>query len=327
MITLAHPWVLLLLPLPWLVWRFAPVHRERVEALRFPFFRRIVKTADIEPGPGAVVRRRTRGQMAAAIAIWALLVLAIAGPQRLGDPVEKVRSARDVVLAIDISGSMDTVDFATPEGDLQQRLAAVKQVVRDFVAQRDGDRVALIVFGTRAFLQAPLTEDLDTIADLVDQTQVGMAGPHTALGDAIGLAIRTFEASEVEQRLMILLSDGADTGSRMSPLNAAEIARDRGVEIHTVAVGDPEGGGENRVDTRTLRDIAARTGGQSFFASDTEALRDTYAQIDRLTPRLVERLSYRPRTPLAHHVLALAAVIGVAALGLLTARKARRTRA
>ncbi|NRB17904.1 MAG: VWA domain-containing protein [Rhodobacteraceae bacterium] len=326
MISLVFPWALIALPLPWVMWRFLPPHRQQVPAVRFPFFRRIVSVAEAKSGPGAVILRRNRVQIITAIAIWILLVLALARPEQLGPPIEITRSARDVVLAIDISGSMDIVDFATPDGGRIQRLAAVRQVVRDFVAERDGDRIALIVFGTQAYLQAPLTEDLATIIDLVDQTEVGMAGPHTAIGDAIGLAIRTFESSDVEQRLMILLSDGADTGSRMSPVNAAEIARSRGVEIHTIAVGDPEAGGDNRVDTRALAEISSRTGGISFFASDVLGLSETYARIDEMVPRLVEQLSYRPRTPLAQYCLGLAALLGVFSLSLLSGRKAWRAR-
>lgn len=323
MISLAAPWWLLLLPLPYLVWRFVPPHRERVPALRFPFFRRIIDTAGVAPGPGAVVLTRNRLQMAAAIAVWCLLVLAIARPERVGEPMEITRSARDLVLAIDISGSMDTRDFKTPDADPQQRLAAVRDVVRAFVDGREGERVALIVFGSRPYLQAPLTDDLATISALLDRTVVGMAGPHTALGDAIGLAIRTFESSEIEQRLLILLSDGSDTASRMSPVNAAETAAAAGIEIVTVGVGDPDATGEDRLDEASLREIAERTGGAYFFAADETALQGVYERIDALAPRALETLSYRPRQSLAHLPLAAAALIGLLALAALHWRSRR----
>lgn len=327
MISLAFPWALLALLLPWLAWRFFPPHRETVPALRFPFFRRIVTAADKTPGPGAAIMSRSRMQMGTAVLIWIMLILALARPERVGDPVEINKAARDVVLAIDISGSMDAVDFTAPDGTKTQRLSAVRNVVRSFVEGRDGDRMALIVFGSRAYLQAPLTEDLTTIVELLDQTDVGMAGPHTALGDAIGLSIRTFETSEIDQRLLILLSDGADTGSRMSPLNAAEIARSKGVEIFTVGVGDPDASGESRVDLKALGDIARRTGGEYFFAADQAGLKDIYLRIDALTPRSVETLSYRPRQSLAHLPLALVAAIGIVALGALHLRARRTPRA
>lgn len=317
MISLAFPWALLALPLPLLVWWLSPPHRQRVPAIRFPFFRRIVEATEQTPQEGAVVVTRTRLQMVVAIAVWCLLVLSVAQPERLGEPIEVTKSARDVVIALDISGSMDAADFVDANGNRMQRLAGVKAVVRDFVADRQDDRMALIVFGSRAFLQAPLTDDTGTIIDLVDQTQVGMAGPHTALGDSIGLAIRTFENSEVEQRLLILLSDGSDTSSRMSPLNAAEIARSSGVEIFTIGVGDPKGTGENWVDTETLADIARRTGGAYFFASDLDGLSGIYARIDELNPRLVEVLSHRPRTALHGYLMALSALIGLVGLAVL----------
>lgn len=311
MIELGFPYALLLLPAPWLVWRFFPPYRQNVASLRFPFFRRITDAAGSEPRPGSVIVARGPLQMGTAIAIWALLVLALARPEHVGEPVEVTKAARDMILAIDISGSMDERDFRDADDKPVQRLDAVKQIVGDFVEERDGDRVALIVFGTQAFVQAPFTEDLLTLRDLLDQTEVGMAGPHTALGDAIGLAIRTFEASEIEQRLLIVLSDGADTGSRMSPVNAAEIAAAKGVEIHTIGVGNPDGSGENRVDTAALQEIAQRAKGEFFFADDLEGLARTYARIEELAPRKVETLSFRPRESLAHWPLALAMLLGL----------------
>lgn len=318
MISFAFLWALLLLPLPLLVWFLIPPHKERVEALRFPFFRQIVSAAGVEAGAGAVVLQRTRMQMSAAILCWFLTVLALAQPERLGAPVEIEKAARDVVIAIDISGSMDRRDFVAPDGSRRQRLAAVKDVVGSFIERRDGDRVALIVFGSRAYLQAPLTEDLDSLAALLDQTEVGMAGPHTVLGDAIGLAIRTFEASDIDDRLLILLSDGGDTASRMDPINAAEIAAAEGVEIHAVAVGDPTGSGEDAVDVPTLRSIASRTGGAFFFADDQDKLEDVYRRIDDIAPREVETLSYRPKTSLSHVPLTGAAAVGLLSLLLLS---------
>ncbi|RAI04335.1 hypothetical protein DLJ53_07790 [Acuticoccus sediminis] len=317
MISLGLPWALLLLPAPLLVWWLVPPRREQVPAVRFPFFRQVVGTAGAEPGPGAVVLSRSRLQMLASILVWALIVLALARPERVGAPVEITRAARDVVLAIDISGSMDTRDFRDETGAPQQRLAAVRDVVRTFVEGREGDRMALIVFGSKAYVQAPLTEDLDTILDLLDRTAVGMAGPHTALGDAIGLAIRTFETSDIDQRLLILLSDGSDTSSRMSPVNAAEIAKSKGVTISTIAVGDPNASGEDRVDLATLKDIAARTGGGAYVASDEAGLAEVYDQIDALTPREGETISYRPRQSLAYLPLLAAALIGTAVVALL----------
>jgi len=317
MISFNSLWVFLLLPLPFLVVWLSPVHRQRASALRFPFFNRIVDAAGIKPNSGAIVLGKTRLQILAAAVIWSLLITGMANPEFLGAPVERTQSARDLILAIDISASMNAVDFTATDGNVIQRLEAVQQVVNEFVAAREGDRVALIVFGSRAYVQAPLTNDLETIIALMSQTEVGMAGPQTAVGDAIGLAIRTFESSDIEQRLLIVLSDGSDTASRMSLVNAAEIANDRNVRIFTIGVGDPNATGDDRVDLQALEDVARITRGQYFFADDETALQAIYKQIDTLAPSEFETQSYRPRTSLFHIPFILAALIGVLTLTVL----------
>ncbi len=326
MIELAFPWALLLLPLPLLSFFLIPPYRQRTPALRFPFFREIVRVSGVQARSGSVVVTKTALQTGAAIVVWILIVVALARPERVGAPIEIEKSARDIMLAIDISGSMDQRDFTGNDGQRIQRLEAVKRVVGDFIETRDSDRVALIVFGTRAFVQSPFTEDLATVRALLQQTEVGMAGPQTVIGDAIGLSIRTFRSSEIEQRLLILLSDGADTGSRMSPVNAAAIAAQNGVEIITVAVGDPDGSGENRVDVAALEDISKRGNGAFFFADDEAGLASVYQRIDAMTPRSVETLSYRPREALGHYLLMSAALFGIAATaGLFFATRPRVT--
>lgn len=309
MLTLSAPWMLLLLPLPWLVWRFVPPYHDQAPALRIPFFHQVTRAAGITPKKGAVVLSRSRLQMLVAIVIWILLVLALARPQHLGEPIVVGSSSRDIVLALDVSGSMDERDFKSQDGTPQRRLDAVKQVLSQFISHRDSDRMALIVFGTRAFVQAPFTQDLQALNGFLEQTQPGMAGPNTALGDAIGLAIRAFDASEVDDRLLILLSDGADTASQMTPINAAAIAKDRGVVITVIGVGDPTGSGENRVDLDLLQRIASTTGGDFFFADNSEALTGVYTQIDAQTPRRVEQKTYRPKHGLSHIPLAISLVL------------------
>jgi len=323
MIEFALPWMFALLPMPWIVWRFLPPLRERLVALRFPFFRQITAAAGFEAQPGSLVPGRHPAELWLGVIVWVLLLTALARPEQVGKPIELEKAARDVILAIDISGSMDEVDFATPDGKPVQRLAGVKRVVGDFVAAREGDRIGLIVFGAKAFVQSPFTEDLATVRDLLDQTVVGMAGPNTVIGDAIGLAIRTFEASDIDQRLLILLSDGADTGSRMSPLNAAGIAADNGVEIHTIAVGTPQGNAEQRVDVATLEAVAERAGGNFFLAGDLDGLAATYARIDELAARKIETLSWPPRRALAYLPLGGAVVVMLIGFGALLLNPAR----
>jgi Ca-activated chloride channel family protein len=203
-IELAFPWALLLLPAPILVWWIVPPHRERMHALRVPFFRKIADAVGEEPRAGSVVLRRRIFEMVLVSLVWTALVVALARPERVGAPIEETKAARDVILAIDISGSMDEIDFLAADGSALQRLEGVKRVVGRFIEEREGDRVALIVFGEKAFVQSPFTEDLRTVRELLEDTEVGMAGPHTVIGDAIGLAIRVFETSEIEERLKVI---------------------------------------------------------------------------------------------------------------------------
>ncbi len=310
----AFPYAFVLLVAPWLVWKFAPPWRDRTKGIRIPFFRQVTEAAGLEPQSGAVVLQRNRLQLIAASLCWFLLVVGLARPEQLGQQVTVEKAARDMVLAVDISGSMDARDMKGTDGKPQQRLQVVKDVVGDFIKAREGDRIALIVFGTKAFVQTPFTEDLASVRELLESTTVGMAGPNTAIGDAIGLAIRTFETSEVDQRLMVLLSDGADTSSRMSPVNAAEIAAQQGVSIFTIGVGDPDGAGEDKVDLKALEDIAARANGAFYYATDSEGLSEIYAEIDRQNPRIAESVSFQPKQPLTWIPFAAAVAIALGAL-------------
>jgi len=296
----AYPWLLLTLPLPLLIYQLLPSYRQRARALRIPFFDELVAATALEARPGAVVMSRRWLQIILMTGLWTLLLIGLAKPQWVGEPIERREAARDVMLAVDLSGSMDFRDFTDTEGTRTSRFAAVQRVIETFVASRSSDRVGLIVFGNRAYMQLPFTRDLVAAGALVNLMQVGMAGPRTALGDAIGLAIRSFADSETDKRLLILLSDGSDTASEMTPVNAAEIARSEAVEIYTIGIGDPAARGEDRVDFATLTDIAERTGGQFFNAEDESALAEIYARIDAMDPGEVKTQSWRPRDSLVH---------------------------
>jgi len=313
MLEFAHPWALLLTPLPLLVWWLAPPQRERVSAMRVPFFEQIAAAAGSEARVGAVVMRRRWLQMAVAILVWLLLVAAIAKPEWVGEPIVRTEAARDIMLALDLSGSMDYVDFPGEEGADVSRFAAVQRVVEGFVAERESDRIGLIVFGTKAYLQLPFTRDLETAGALVDLMEVGMAGPKTALGDSIGLAINSFENSEVDDRLLILLTDGNDTASKMTPINAADIAKLNGVEIYTIGIGSTEATGEDRVDFDALAAIAARTGGEFFNAENEAALDAVYRRIDETAAADVRTQSWRPRESLLHWPAGLAVILALLA--------------
>jgi Ca-activated chloride channel family protein len=292
------PWMFLLLPVPLLVWWLIPAYRDRQVSVHVPFFDRLAEATGQTPQPGAVIARRKSVQMVCAIVVWGLLVTALARPQRVGDAVVHDISTRDLILAVDISGSMDQPDFRTSDGRMLKRLDGVKQVLDPFIVRRRGDRVALILFGTKAYLQVPFTQDLQTARMLLEQADVGMAGQQTVIGDTIGLAIKTFEASKVHQKLLILLTDGNDTASRVPPEHAADVARQHGLVIYTVAVGDPNATGENRVDLGILRQIASMTDGHFFRAEDGAELEAIYNDIDKLAPIKLETESWRPKLPL-----------------------------
>jgi Ca-activated chloride channel family protein len=294
MLTLAHPWLLLLLPAPILVRLLLPAYAERRTSVRTPFFSELATATGLEPSPGAVVLRRTIGQWLLLPLCWVLLVTAMTRPQWVGEPIEQILSARDLMLLVDLSGSMGTTDFTDPGGQRVDRLSAVKDVLEDFVANRETDRLGLILFGNAAFLQVPFTLDHDVFLQLLDEAQIGMAGPQTMLGDAIGLAIKAFDASDAEQRTAILLTDGNDTGSKVPPLKAADIASQNDITLHTIGVGDPAAAGEAPLDEDTLRGIADATGGRYFRANDRDQLEAVYSELDQLEPLDYETNSYRP---------------------------------
>ncbi len=325
------PWLFLLLPAPVLVWWLLPAYRERRESVRVPFFEQVALASGRRAAPGAVVRRSTVAQRLLAPLVWTMVVVALAQPQWVEDPIEQIVSARDLMLAVDLSQSMDARDFTGPDGRRIDRLEAVKLVLDDFIARREGDRIGLIVFGEQAFLQVPFTLDHDTARALLDETRIGMAGPRTVIGDAIGLTVKVFEGSEAPSRVLVLLTDGNDTGSRVPPMKAAEIAAREGITIHTIAIGDADASGDDKVDLEALRAISGETGGQAFRAEDRVGLEAIYRELDVLEQADFETLSYRPKRPLFQWPLgaALLLLVGyhllmalVAGAGALRARHA-----
>ncbi|WP_420996898.1 vWA domain-containing protein [Cupriavidus sp. 30B13] len=327
MLAFEYPWMAFLLPLPLLAWLLLPAYRETMPAVRVPFFEEMAERSGQRPAPGAVVMRANWAQRLLAPLCWALLVAALARPAWVEPPVERTEPARDLMLAIDLSQSMEARDFTAPDGSREDRLTAVKQVVRDFIARRKEDRIGLVVFGAAAFPQAPLTMDHDSVLALLGETRIGMAGPQTAIGDAIGVAVRMTQASPAQEKVLILLTDGNDTASKVPPAQAAQVARDNMLVIHTIGIGDLHASGEDKVDLDALRAIAARTGGQSFRGEDLAGLEAIYATLDRITPVKVKRRSHQPRRELFYYPLGAAGIVLLlyhAAMLLLTA--ARRPR-
>jgi Ca-activated chloride channel family protein len=294
MLSFSYPWMFLLLPLPLLIYYLAPAYREPRPAVRVPFMGLLYRLTGSQAADGAALVRRSTLQKIQLILGWLALVVALARPLWMEEPIVRELPMRDLLVALDLSGSMETQDFKDDSGSTSDRLTAARQVLDQFLSRREGDRVGLIFFGSAAFVQAPFTQDLAVVRELLDEAQVRMLGPKTMLGDAIGVAIQLFERSEVEERVLIVLTDGNDTASMVPPLRAAEIARDNGVVIHTVAMGDPEAAGEQALDEVTLKAVADTTGGEFFHAEDREDLDRIYQTLDQLNPKQVESLSYRP---------------------------------
>jgi Ca-activated chloride channel family protein len=259
---------------------------------------RLSRLAGLQAGSDVAVATRPVSQWLVLAVTWLFIVTALTRPQWLGEPVIRDIPMRDLLVAVDLSGSMEARDFTDNEGNSVDRLTAVKQVLDEFFSRRDGDRVGLILFGSAAFVQVPFTDDIDVVRELLDEAQIRMLGPRTMLGDAMGLAINLFERSEVDERVLIVLTDGNDTGSLVPPERAAEIARDNDVVVHTIAIGDPAAVGEQALDEKTLESIATTTGGGYFHADDRQELEEIYAYLDEINPRQVETQSYRPLTEL-----------------------------
>lgn len=296
MLTFANPWFALLLPLPWLVWRFVPPYAQTRRGVRVPFFGSVVTLAGLEPQQGIVIGRRGLWRGVALGTCWLLAVAALMRPQWIEPPIHRDKPARDLLLLVDLSGSMDTKDFTDPSGNRIDRLAAVKQVLDDFLARREGDRVGVVVFGDAPYSLVPFTTDLKLCRRLVQEMQVGMAGPRTALGDAIGLGVNLFARSTVPAKTIIALTDGNDTASKVPPAEAARVARDHKITIHAVAVGDPAAAGEDKLDEAALRDVASVTGGGFYRALDRTQLADIYGRLDQIETRKVDTVSFRPKT-------------------------------
>jgi Ca-activated chloride channel family protein len=316
MLTLAHPWLLAVLPAPLLVRWLLPPRREQRAALRVPFLPRLAELTGTQPAAGAVVRRRGWLMGFVLILTWISLVAALVRPQWLEPPITRTVPVRDMMLAVDLSGSMDTKDFTDAGGKTVNRLDAVKQVLDDFLKRRAGDRVGLIVFGNSAFVQAPFTQDLDVCRELLGETRVGMAGPKTAFGDAIGLAVTVFDRSDVPEKVLIVLTDGNDTKSQVPPEKAAAVAKDRGIVIHTISVGDPKAAGEDKLDEDALRRVASTTGGTYSHAANRNELEAVYKKLDGLPTREAKTISHRPRRDLFQWPLAaamIASLVGAAA--------------
>ncbi|OAN11214.1 IMP dehydrogenase [Photobacterium jeanii] len=320
MFEFAWLWAWLLLPLPYLVYRFArPVQQQAVVTL-----------PQLPDNIGQQQRGSKLGLILMSL-VWVALVTATARPIWYGDPIEINPEHRDMLLAVDLSGSMSIEDMVTPSGETIDRLQAVKNVLTDFIKERKGDRLGLVLFANHAYLQTPLTFDRHTVEQQLNRTVLGLIGQATAIGEGLGVATKTFIDSEAPQRVIVLLSDGANTAGVIEPLEAAKLAAESGVTIYTVGVGAEEmmqqGFFSTRVvnpsqdlDEKMLTKIAEMTGGQYFRARNPEELSQIYQLIDQMEPINTAQQTWRPRDELFRYPLAIALLLSFVLLIL------RRTR-
>src|SRR5210317_1667993 len=301
--SLAWPWALLALPLPLLARKWLPEARGLSEAgLRVPDLNRFETLRD-RSGTEQLLNWR----FWVAVLAWCLLVLAAARPERIGDELEIPVAGRNLMLAVDLSGSMDQKDFELA-GRRVDRLTATKAVASDFITRREGDRIGLILFGERAYLQVPLTLDRDTVKVLLLEAEIGLAGEKTAIGDAITLAVRRVHEQQEDagEQVLVLLTDGANTAGEIEPLKAAELAQQVGLRIYTIGIGAEQMevssliGGRRSInpsadlDEETLTGIAEMTGGRYFRAKDTAGPQDIYRLVDELEPVEEPEAGFRP---------------------------------
>lgn len=312
MIEFLWPYAALFLPLPILVYIIMPRAESKEPALQVPFFAsaRGYIAGSAGKGAGSFIRRLLL------ILAWSALVLAATRPQWIGEPINLPTSGRDLLLAVDISGSMGTEDMKH-KGEMTTRLVVVKDVVGDFVERRKGDRLGLILFGTRAYLQTPLTFDRKTVRSLLDETPLGIAGGKTAIGDAIGLAVKRLQSRPAENRVLVLLTDGVNNVGEVDPRQAAKLAAQEGIRIYTIGIGAEEmtvpGFLFNRtvnpseeLDIETLTAIAETTGGIFQRARSSEELTAIYEALDELEPVEQDAETYRPVRSLFWYPLAFA---------------------
>ncbi|MFC4698837.1 vWA domain-containing protein [Glaciecola siphonariae] len=312
------PYVFILLPLPYLVRRFMPAKpAPQSAALRVPSLQRF---------DGVHTTKKGTSRLGACLAflIWVLLVSAAARPQWLGEAISIPSEGRDLMVAVDLSGSMKQADMKI-QGREVNRLSMIKYVLSDFIERRVGDRLGLILFADTAYLQAPLTFDRETVKTLLDESVIGLVGERTAIGDAIGLAVKRFSDKQESNRVLVLLTDGQNTAGNISPEQALSLAVANKVTIYTIGVGADEQvvssffgqrtiNPSQDLDERLLSDIARQTGGQYFRARDTEELSNIYQLLDTLEPIEGNSQKMRPQSALFYYPLG--AAIALVALAL-----------
>jgi len=314
------PWFALLLPLPlllrWLLPALTKEKRDEAAEISFPAVHRL---KNVFPAC-QTTRKRSDGIFLGLLLLsWLLLITALMQPENVDQFRQIKNKGYDLMLAVDISASMRALDFSTPDKAIS-RLDVTKEVVGNFIKARYGDRVGLILFGQYAYLHVPLTLDTVSVSRMLNDAVAGMAGNATAIGDAIGMGVRTLRERPHGSRVLILLTDGEDNASSIPPLEAAKLAKQYSIRIYTVGIGkkglvqfpNQWGGysmGEASMDEDLLKEIAQETGGQYFSATNKKMLASIYAKIDELEKSEANETLFLVREPLYQYPLSLSLFI------------------
>ncbi len=306
---IANMWVFWLLPLPLLVYWLLPPLRIKSASLLIPNFKKAQEYTGQHPRFSALVKRRNLIAWIGLILIWVLLLTSLSSPQLVGKPEMKVKTSRNFLIVADISFSMAQSDWMI-EGKKATRWEAVKNVMHEFIARREGDRMGLIFFGSSAYIQAPFTPDLETVDNMLEEADVGMAGQMTNIGKAIVKGIEMFDQDTIKTKVMLVLTDGVDAGTDILPLDAADLAEKDSILVYTIGIGDPNGSGSD-LDEKTLEEIAEMTGAQYFRAMDADRLEEIYEELDKLEPIEYEEEEYKPTTLLYYYPLGGAIVLAL----------------
>ncbi|PCJ25245.1 MAG: VWA domain-containing protein [Rickettsiales bacterium] len=323
MFTFYWPLMVLLLPVPLIIWFFLPpdknANSDSSPELLFPYVQRLLTAFERKEVAPSDSKKYFIIMLSL---LWASLVIALMRPQWADQMEYDHKKGYDIMLAVDVSASMEALDFSTLTKSIS-RLDVTKEVVSNFAGRRKGDRLGLILFGEHAYLQVPMSFDTLAVSKMLNNAVSGMAGASTAIGDAIGIAVREIRSRPKKSRILILLTDGADTSSNIPPIEAAKIAKHYGIRVYVIGVGRsgpvpyPNQFGqismvEIGMDEEMLAKIAAITGGQYFKATDSTALEVIYDKIDKMEKIEINMLGYKIRQPLYRYPLGFACILFLA---------------
>ncbi len=305
----AYPYVAFLAALPFLVYWLLPAIKNRSAALIYPYFNAAATVSKQKPKKASYIKKRSWYISVFMYLIWLLLILAMASPELIGKPEKKIKTSRNFLILADLSFSMAKNDWVT-DGKRVTRWEGVKNIMGDFIIRRESDKMGLVFFASNAYVQAPFTTDLKTVKTMLDEADVGMAGQMTNIGKAIVKGMDLFERDTIQSKVMLLLTDGVDSGTEILPLDAANMAKKDSTIIYTIGIGNP-GSSSSDLDERTLIEIAELTGGKYFRAIDAQELEKIYAELDTLEPIEYEEESYTPITLLYYYPLGAALGLGL----------------